>query len=217
MALRPANLLAVWNQDVCGATGVAADNDAMLTPKGLFFAPGIRFKALDVNNPDALAEALAERITRWFFAPARQIARSSPFASGIVVACVMDAAAQLEGVNLADWLRRAVPSSADVDSRRGNKTIADSFEEDVRHGLVHSARLSRGAEFSLDLEQPLAVIGSVLVVNPLELLGAVETRWQVTISDIRSNPQIHRRTADHIQRVFSADFMADATWTEKGA
>ena len=146
----------------------------MLTPDGLFFAPGVRFKNLDVNDASALANALAARAQTWFFEPARCIATSSPFASGIIVACFIDAAAEFTGMKMTDWLCEAVPSSAERDPRRGKRTIADSFEEDVRNGLVHHARLNRGAEFSLALEQPMAVVDSVLIVNPLGLLDAVE-------------------------------------------
>ena len=96
--------------------------------------------------------------------------------------------------------------------RRGDKAIADSFVEDVRHGLVHDARLNRGAEFSLDIEQPMTVLGSVLVVNPLELLRSVEVRWQMTLHNIRENPEFHHRTASQIRRVFKADFEADEVW-----
>ncbi|PYR17489.1 MAG: hypothetical protein DMF94_23515 [Acidobacteria bacterium] len=167
---------------------------------------------MDVDDARALADALAWRAQKWFFAPASQISASSPFASGIVVACFIEAAAEFEGTTLGDWLREAVPSSAESDPRRGDKAIADSFVEDVRHGLVHHARLNRGAEFSLDIEQPMTVLGSVLVVNPLELLRSVEVRWQMTLHNIRENLEFHHRTASQIRRVFKADFEADEVW-----
>lgn len=132
----------------------------MLTPEGLFFAPGVRFKDLKVNDPHALTDALAGRAEHWFFGPARNIVASSPFASGIVVVCFIDAAAEFAGTKMVQWLCEAVPSCAEKDPRRDKKTVADSFEEDVRNGLVHHARLSRGTEFSLDLDQPMAVVGS---------------------------------------------------------
>ena len=184
----------------------------MLTPDGLFFAPGIRFKALRVDDPQALADALAARAQCWFFAPASQVAPVSPFAAGIIVSCFIDAAAEFEGTTLAEWLREAVPATGDRDPRRGNKTVADSFEGDVRRGLVHHARLNRGAEFSLDLETPLEIIRAVLVVNPLELLKSVAARWDKTLRAVVSNSDFHRRIADQIQRVFKADFLADEAW-----
>ncbi len=49
----------------------------MLTPDGLFFAPGIRFKDLNVNSAQALADALAARAQDWFFGPAWNVAASS--------------------------------------------------------------------------------------------------------------------------------------------
>jgi hypothetical protein len=184
----------------------------MLTPDGLFFAPGVRFRALRVDDPSALADALAARTRRWFFEPASKVAPESPFAAGIIVSCFIDAAAEFEGMTLGQWLREAVPSTAGGDPRRRNKAVADSFEEDVRHGLVHHARLNRGAERSLDLEAPMNVVGSVLVVNPMELLKSVEARWDKTLQAIVSDDAFHRRMADQVNRVFSADFLADEAW-----
>jgi hypothetical protein len=185
----------------------------MLTPKGIFFAPHIRFNELNLKDAQALADALCARAERWFFGPAEDIAASSPFASGIVAVCFMDAAAEFEGTTMTQWLREAVPSTAQVDPRRSKKSIADSFEEDVRHGLVHHARLSRGAEFSLDLDQAVALVGSVLVVNPRELLAAIRARWQHFIDRVRLDSHTHQSTADRIARIFRADFEADAAWT----
>jgi hypothetical protein len=186
----------------------------MLTPKGLFFAPNVRFKDLRVNDPNALADALAERAEHWFFRPARTIAGSSPFAAGIVVVCFVDAAAEFTGKDTVEWLHEAVPDSAGKDARRDQKTIAESFKEDVRNGLVHHARLNRGAEFSLDIEQPMAVVGSVLIVNPERLLTAVQAEWQRFIARIASEPAIHQSTAERVARVFRVDFDADAAWAD---
>jgi len=171
----------------------------MLTPKGLFFAPNVRFKDLRVNDPNALADALAERAEHWFFRPARTIAGSSPFAAGIVVVCFVDAAAEFTGKDTVEWLHEAVPDSAGKDARRDQKTIAESFKEDVRNGLVHHARLNRGAEFSLDIEQ---------------LLTAVQAEWQRFIARIASEPAIHQSTAERVARVFRVDFDADAAWAD---
>jgi len=88
----------------------------MLTPKGLFFAPEVRFKDLMLDDPHAFADALAARAEYWFFRPARTIAASSPFAAGIVVACFIDAAVEFAGQDAVRWLHDAVPSSAERDA-----------------------------------------------------------------------------------------------------
>lgn len=129
----------------------------MLTPNGLFFAPGIRFRELQLDDPNALASALAKRSECWFLEPAAEVANHSPFAAGIILVCFIDSAAEFSGLRFVQWLIEAVPSTGNQDRRRGGKMIADSFEEDVRHGLVHHTRLNRGAEFSLDL----ATLGSL--------------------------------------------------------
>lgn len=90
----------------------------MLNPDGLFFAPNVRFKELSLSDPQALANALAERAKEWFFRPAEDIAASSPFASGIIVVCFMDSAAEFAGTNMTQWLCEAVPTSAQRDPRR---------------------------------------------------------------------------------------------------
>lgn len=184
----------------------------MRTPDGLFFAPGLRFKDLNLDDATALADALRDRAQAWFFKPARHVGGSSPFAAGVVVVCFIDAAATLEGTEFAEWIHGALPNSANADPRRLNKTVAESFEEDVRHGLVHHARLNRGAEFSLDSESALEIIQSVLVINPLQLLDVVETRWEKTLARLCSEPDVHRSIRDEIRRVFRVDFEADAAW-----
>jgi hypothetical protein len=62
------------------------------------------------------------------------------------------------------------------------------------------------------LEQPIAVIESVLIVNPMELLSAVEAHWKHFLNQLRSDVEIHHSTAKHIERVFKADFSADKAW-----
>lgn len=188
----------------------------MRTPDGLFFAPGLRFKDLDLDDSTALADALDARARSWFLEPARRVAQMSPFASGVIICCFIDAAAEFEGIGIADWVRGVVAGTGRQDPRRTNKTIADSFEEDVRHGLVHHGRLNRGAEFSLDLETPMEIVDSVLVVNPLQLVEAVEAAWQVTLGRIRSNAEVHDRIRKQVRRVFRVDFEADQTWTRNG-
>ena len=116
----------------------------------------------------------------------------------------------------ADWIRKAVPDSRRVDPRRTTKTIADSFKEDVRNGLVHHARLNRGAEFSLDLEQSMDVVDSVLVVNPLLLLDEVVVAWEATIARVRSEPDFHYCIGERVQRVFRVEFEADQAWAQSG-
>ncbi|MDT3779173.1 hypothetical protein PJI16_16530 [Nitrospira sp. MA-1] len=184
----------------------------MRTPDGLFFAPGLRFKDLDIQDSNALANSLTARAEKWFFDPAKLIANSSPFASGVIVVCFIDSAAKFSGMKMPEWLCEAVTNCAKRDPRGNNRTIAVSFKEDVRNGLVHHSRLNRGAEFSLDLEKPLEVVGSVLIVNPLLLLDAVEVRWQRTLDGIRSNSETHQRVAKEVQRVFKVDFQADEAW-----
>lgn len=184
----------------------------MLTPKGLFFAPGMRFKDLQLQDPCALADALAARAESWFFHPAATVATCSPFAAGIIVVCFIDAAAEFAGYEFVHWLEEAIPETRKGDPRRNDKSVAESFKEDVRHALVHHARLNRGAEFSLDLSEAIAVVDSVLVVNPQILLVAVLAKWNEFLSRIRLDPVVHGAVADHIRRVFRADFDADAAW-----
>lgn len=184
----------------------------MLTPNGLFFAPGTRFKDLQIEDPGSFAGALAARADDWFFKPATTVATQSPFAAGIIVVCFIDAAAQLTNRDFVEWLAEAVPETANDDPRRTDRSIAESFKEDVRHGLVHHARLNRGAEFSLDLDKSIAVVDSVLIVNPQRLLDMVRGKWNECLDRMRVDPSVHRTIAAQVRRAFKADFDADATW-----
>lgn len=114
----------------------------MRTPDGIFFAPGIRFKELNLESSERLADALHLRSAKWFLQPAATLVESSAFASGVVLTCFVDAAAEFAGVGFVEWFKAAVPDSASRDPRRTEKTFADSVYEDVRNGLVHHARLS---------------------------------------------------------------------------
>src|SRR2546422_10355331 len=98
----------------------------MRTPSGILFAPGIRFRDLDLDSAEQLADALGLRLNRWFLEPARILLDTSPFASGAIITCFVDAAAELEGVDFISWFKSAVPDSAQRDPRRTRKTIADS-------------------------------------------------------------------------------------------
>ena len=184
----------------------------MQKPDGLYFAPNVRFRDLYDADANELADALESRSMNWFLMPAKQIAQTAPFSSGIIVTCFIDAASEIEGINVIDWLKEAVPSSSELDPRRTKKSIADSFYEDVRHGLIHHSRLSRGAEFSLDLNSAIEVVNSVLVVNPSILIVDVIKRWEETLSMIRVDEKKHQKFLEEIRKVFRVDFEADETW-----
>ncbi|MGE0445700.1 MAG: hypothetical protein AB7P99_10765 [Vicinamibacterales bacterium] len=184
----------------------------MKSPDGLFFAPGIRFRDLDLDDSRALAHALAVRADSWFFTPAEAIADQSAFASGIILVCFIDAAANFMGVEFSEWLHSAIPETRSVDPRHTKRTIAESFYDDVRNGLVHHARLNRGAEFSLDLESAIALVDSVLVVNPRELLPAIQRQWAGFLRSLEIEPDLHAKVKNHVGRVFRVDFEADRHW-----
>lgn len=185
---------------------------AMRKPAGIFFAPSFRFRDLNLKDGKALSYALNERTSEWFLEPARSVGKSSPFAAGIIVTSFIEAAARYEQVCPVVWLHQALPSSAARDPRRTGKSVAESFVEDVRNGLVHHNRLNRGAEFTLESDEALLVTERVLIVNPLSLLDAVQERWKKTLVEIESDPNVCERVAKEISRVFRADFEADERW-----
>ena len=58
------------------------------------------------------------------------------------------------------------------------------------------------------------VIESVLVVNPLQLVDAVEAAWEATLARLRSDANVHHQIEERIRRVFRVDFEADRTWAQ---
>lgn len=163
----------------------------MRTPNGLYFAPSIRFKELNLDDPEALAIALDRRIENWYLDPAEKIVRYYPFASGTLLVCFVDYAAGLihgrppTKRDVADLLEEATREFRELDPRRSGKTLAISFVDFVRNGLVHNARLSCGAQFSVDCEATVEVVNGILIVNPNNLVKELRRVWKTLLVAMR--------------------------------
>lgn len=83
-----------------------------------------------------------------------------------------------------------MPDSSRSDPRRPGKSIAESLKENVRNGFVHHARINRRAQFSMELERPVALIKEVLI-HLGELLGAALIKAG-RVSANRGSPRVHR-------------------------
>lgn len=184
----------------------------MRTPDGLYFAPGIRFRDLDLGSPRATAAALDARVRGWYLDPGDTLVNSAPLAAGIIFTCFIDAMAELSGSNFVDWTAANVPGMSEPDPRRLDKRLAESFYEDVRNGLVHHNRLNRGAEFSTHFNGLVDVINDVLIVNPERLARSAREAWVAFIVNLEENPDLHRSVAQRMQRTFRVDFAADVEW-----
>ena len=86
----------------------------------------------------------------------------------------------------------------------GDSNIAQRFYDEVRNGLVHEARLKKGAQFTLDplIDETVTTrIGDVLLINPRLLLTEVQDA-------LDSYVELLKRDA-HELRLLSASLILD--------
>lgn len=183
---------------------------------GLYFAPDVRFSELDLDDPEALAEACRKRINSHFLEPANSlVAADTPFAAGITCIAALDCLAgwTQDGVDdPPEWLPLYIPELSQPDPREDRDgPLAESFWNEVRHGLAHEGRLNRGAQFSTRIEEPVAVVEEVLHVNPAQLLQGVQTAYQKFFQSIEDGGNVFRRFSEELRRIHRRDLEIDRT------
>ena len=64
----------------------------MRTPKGIFFADGIRFKDIDFEDPDSTAEAISARFNGWYIDSIKiLLGQGKVFSAGLISISFIDA------------------------------------------------------------------------------------------------------------------------------
>jgi hypothetical protein len=137
----------------------------------LYFAPEIPFNAVDFNSPQMPVQ-FQSRIEGFYLAPARRCVDAGfAFAAGSLAVVCIDALARFQvggkvGPRFKAFVRRELRSFA-------SETKARQLYDEFRNGLIHEARIKRGAQFSLDADATITEIGGVLLVNPARLTEEV--------------------------------------------
>ena len=169
----------------------------------LFFAPGISFADLDFKH-GRLPDQFYCRINGYYLEPAWQLARArKDFASGLLTVCAADALGGfITGANA--HRERMIGFFQSIDGL-STPELAGIFVDDFRNGLVHSARVKSGGEFSSDIRVVAVRRGRSLAVNPGLLAKAVHARLATYCVQVRRNPDDLKVLVTRLRRKFSVE------------
>jgi hypothetical protein len=153
----------------------------------LYFAPGIRFDEIDFSGK-RLPDQFHARIDGFYLQPAQLCAdKDAAFAAGALVLACIDALARIQiGGSVGKRFRRF---AADELSSFKSGDRAARLYYDFRNGLIHEARIKTGAQFSLQFDETIRELDSVLVVNPRRLAGEVRDALEKYVQQLREQPE----------------------------
>lgn len=153
----------------------------------LYFAPGITFTDLDVFKGHKLPAQFRHRIAGYYLNPAKGLAKKyDAFAAGVLVVCAIDALALIMTSSTTVIGRitafcRNIPELAAGDN-------AERFCQNFRNGLVHSARVKDGDEFSYNIERIAIRHRDHLAVHPGLLTDEVLKMLDLFVADLNHDP-----------------------------
>lgn len=143
-----------------------------------WFAPDILWAAVDPAGADFPAQ-LERRFEGFYFGPAERLLKGNDdFAAGVLILCALDAIARLWTGNTAQVRARFI----EVAEEMGIGCSSD-FYDFFRNGLVHEARIKRGACFDKGREDLIGEVGGEFIVNPRRLLGETRKLLKVLLND----------------------------------
>lgn len=170
----------------------------------LYFAPGIRFDDVDIDGP-RLPEQFKRRISGFYLEPAQECTqRGFAFAAGVLLVSCVDALARLRfgdrgGRGFKKFTAKELQSFSEGD-------LAERFYDEFRNGLVHEARLKRGAQFSLDTGATVQQLDAILLVNPKYLADEVRSALEAYAAMLATNDRERQELAKALMRDLSEDF-----------
>ena len=168
----------------------------------LYFSPNYRFSDLDFDKPEAIAKAFQDRVEGFYFKPAaRLIETKDAFAAGLITCAGIEFIGTAWGKqDPKDWLESHLQGFA-VD-----KSLANPFWQNFRHGLAHEGRIKSFGQFSLESPEMLEKVGHALIVNPKLLLNAIMEAFQKQCTTISRNRS--KVLAENLRRHFEAELKA---------
>jgi len=178
----------------------------MKTEDGLYFAPHVLFKDVDVDGPD-FPEQLGERIAGFYLEPAKSCCDTKhAFAAGVLLMCSIDALARYRfpedsergGERFRKFAREQLQSFREGD-------LDDRLYKEVRCGLVHEARLKKGVQFSFEKKQTVDNIEQLLVINPQYLVDEVQCALKNLIKELESDADELAKLVDVIRKEIDED------------
>jgi hypothetical protein len=171
----------------------------------LHFAPGIRFRDVDIKGT-ALADQYRDRMIGLYVEPAEACAaRGQAFAAGVLLVSCIDALARVRfnDPKVGDRIKRfartelkSFPSDA----------LAARFYEDFRNGLVHEARIKDGGQFSLEIGNTVEDLGGLMLINPARLAAELRASIDTYAALLNRDRAARQALAKAIARDHAKDF-----------
>lgn len=173
----------------------------------VFFAPGIRFRDLDLDGTQ-LPEQYGARIEGYYLTPAQRAAEAGDaFASGLLTLTAVDAMSRMYyGPNRTK--RRRVHSDFQSFAHQRLASFAEPetakiLYEKFRNGLIHEARLKDGCQFELQRSRTFDNSGPAPIIDPARLVVEVRAALEVLVSEMKSSQQFRREFSNCLRREFS--------------
>ena len=172
----------------------------------VFFAPGIRFRDLDLDGT-RIPEQYGARIEAYYLIPAREAANAGhAFAAGVLALTAIDAMAKVYfGPNRPNrqvrsdfelFVQSLLPSFVEPASAR---ILYDKF----RNGLVHEARLKDGCQFELGRSRTFDNTGLAPIVDPACLVAEVGAALKQLISELEVSKQFRAEFSKCLREEFA--------------
>lgn len=169
----------------------------------LYFAPGIRFDEVDFSGRD-LPEQFRERLEGFYLRPASLCADAgAAFAAGVLVLACIDALARIQ-IGGAVGERFIKFAAAELPSFNLQERAARLYFE-YRNGLIHEARIKKGAQFTLQFDTTLTDLDGVLIINPRSLLHELREALLRFVAHLQSNSE----ATDSLIAVLRSDHAED--------
>jgi hypothetical protein len=171
----------------------------------LYFAPGIRFRDVDVKGA-LLPDQYRARMMGLYVEPAEACAgNGQAFASGVLLVSCIDALARVRfsepkvGDRIKRFAREELTSFA-------SEARATRFYDDFRNGLVHEARIKEGGQFSLEIGSTVEELGGLMLINPARLAAEVRASVDAYADLLNRDGTARQALADALARDHAKDF-----------
>jgi hypothetical protein len=190
----------------------------MRTPEGIYFAEGLRFKDINFEDPASLADAMKARFNSYYIETAKQLIKAKKaFAAGLVSISLIDSLSECmmqsdKHDRFILWCEKYIVDLGQDDRLRPGKTLADTFYNFFRHGLVHHSRINCGGQISLDLDGCFVIVNNTYVLNPSQIIYELESILEIYLADLIANEERYEWLKQFLRRIYKADIQNDIDW-----
>ena len=168
----------------------------------LFFAPGVRFADIDVNDQSVINH-FHSRIEAYYLNPAKTLLKNEDYAfpATLLLASAIDAIARYASkpapnrVRYIGWLQTELPCVS-------AKPLAEQFYDDFRCGLVHEARAKNGCVFTTLTARSVFVEKGIMAINPKYLVQDVSVALDSFCANLKKSPIAFLKFQNELKRDF---------------